>query len=156
MAGGPSQLETFDPHPTSAIAQGSRAIATAVRGVRVGEGLPRLAEVMSDVTLVRSVVSQEADHERAVYNMKTGYRPSSTVVQPSIGAIVCHELEDVGMDLPRHISILPDSPGAASVPAMCTAAPTPPGRSVSPEMRSRSKTSTPRSSMAWESARGRN
>lgn len=108
MAGGPSQLETFDPHPTSPIAHGSRAIATSLRGVQLGEGMPRLAEVMSEVTLVRSVVSKEADHERAVYNMKTGYRPSSTVVHPSVGAIVCHELDDAGMDLPRHISILPD------------------------------------------------
>jgi len=108
MAGAPSQLETLDPHPGSKIAHGSKAIGTALSGVRIGDGLPRLAEALGDVTLVRSVVSREADHERAVYNMKTGYRPNPTVVHPSIGAVLCHELDDAGMDIPRHISILPD------------------------------------------------
>jgi uncharacterized protein (DUF1501 family) len=108
MAGAPSQLETFDPHPDSKIAYGTKAIKTALPGVQIAEGLKHVAEIMGDLSLVRSVVSKEADHERAVYNMKTGYRPNPTVVHPSIGAVVCHELSDEGLDIPRHISILPD------------------------------------------------
>jgi hypothetical protein len=108
MAGGPSQLETFDPHPGSRIAAGSGAVRTAVNGVKIGDAFAHLPGLMQDITLVRSVVSKEADHERAVYNMKTGYRPVPTVVHPAIGAIVCHELGDPGMDIPRHISILPE------------------------------------------------
>ena len=108
MAGAPSQLESFDPHPDSPIAYGGRAIATAVKGVELGEAMPQVAAQLGDVTLIRSMMSKEADHERAVYNMKTGYRPNPTVVHPSIGAVVCHELADPGMDIPRHISILPD------------------------------------------------
>lgn len=108
MAGAPSQLETFDPHPASKIAYGSKAIKTALPGVQIGEGLPQVAEILGEISLVRSMVSKEADHERAAYNMKTGYRPDPTVVHPSIGAVVCHELNDTGMDIPRHISILPD------------------------------------------------
>jgi uncharacterized protein (DUF1501 family) len=108
MSGGPSQLETFDPHPGRAIAQGTKAIPTAVKGVQLAEGFGHLAELTGDLTLVRSMVSKEADHERAVYNMKTGYRPNPTVLHPSIGAIVCHESEAGSADLPRHISILPD------------------------------------------------
>lgn len=108
MAGGPSQLETFDPHPSEKIAHGSKAIRTSAPGVLIGDGLPRLAEQMSEVTVLRSVVSKEADHERAVYAVKTGYRPSTTVVHPSIGAVICHQLSDAGMDLPRHISIVPE------------------------------------------------
>jgi len=107
MAGGPSQLETFDPHPESKISFGTKAIKTALPNVRIAEGFARTAEILNDVTLVRSVVSKEADHERAVYNIKTGYRPNPTIVHPSIGAAVCHELKDDAMDIPRHISILP-------------------------------------------------
>ena len=108
QAGGPSQLETFDPHPGSKFSFGTKAIKTAVPGVQLADGFGHLAEVMNDISLVRSVVSKEADHERAAYNMKTGYRPNPTVVHPSIGAVVCHELTDTGIDIPRHISILPD------------------------------------------------
>src|SRR4051794_39839269 len=106
LAGGPSQLETFDPHPGTAIAGGTRAIATAVKGVRLAEGFGRLAEVMGDVSLVRSMVSKEGDHERGTYLMKTGYRPDATVEHPSIGAICCHELPVGTTEIPRHISIL--------------------------------------------------
>lgn len=108
MAGAPSQLESFDPHPDSPIAYGGRAIGTAIQGVKLGEAMPQVAAQLGDVTLIRSMMSKEADHERAVYNMKTGYRPNPTVLHPAIGAVVCHELADPGMDIPRHISILPD------------------------------------------------
>lgn len=108
MAGAPSQLETFDPHPLSKTAFGTKAVRTAVAGLQLAEGFGHLPELMQDIALVRSVVSKEADHERAVYNMKTGYRPVPTVVHPSIGAILCHESSDAGVDIPRHISILPD------------------------------------------------
>jgi hypothetical protein len=109
MTGGPSQLETFDPHPGKSIAHGAKSIKTAQSGVLAGEGLDQIASLMKDITLVRSVVSKEADHERAVYNVKTGYRPNPTVIHPSIGAVICHQLPEDPLDIPRHISILPEN-----------------------------------------------
>src|SRR5205085_5871955 len=38
LAGGPSQLETFDPHPDTLIAGGTHAIPTAAQGVQLAEG----------------------------------------------------------------------------------------------------------------------
>jgi len=108
MQGGPSQLETFDPHPDTRIAAGTGAIETATRGVQVAPGLARTAEEMGSISLIRSMTSKEGDHERGTYNLKTGFRPDPTVVHPSIGAIVCHELPVAGTDIPRHVSILPD------------------------------------------------
>jgi uncharacterized protein (DUF1501 family) len=107
LEGGPSQLETFDPHPRLAIASGTKAVATAVRGVQLAAGLERLAEQMESIVLVRNVVSKEGDHERATYNMKTGYRPDPTLVHPSVGAVLCHQLPVGGTEIPRHVSILP-------------------------------------------------
>ncbi len=107
MEGGPSQLETFDPHPDTDIAAGTGAIATAVRDVQLAPGLARTADELSSIALIRSMVSPEGDHERAAYTMKTGFRVDPTVVHPSIGAILCHQLPEAGADIPRHISILP-------------------------------------------------
>ncbi len=106
MAGGPSQLETFDPQPGAAISGDTRAIATAVDGIRLAEGLSHVAAEMESIALVRSVVSKEGDHQRGTYLVKTGYRPDPTAVHPSIGAICCHELPEAGTDIPRHVSIL--------------------------------------------------
>ncbi len=107
LAGGPSQLETFDPHPGTDVAGGTGAIPTAVKGIQLAEGFERLAGQMSSVALVRSVVSKEGDHERGTYLMKTGYRPDPTVIHPSVGAVCCHELPAGKAEVPRHVSILP-------------------------------------------------
>lgn len=107
LAGGPSQLETFDPKPGTEIAAGTKAIDTTVPGVQLAEGYEQLAEQMEYVSLVRSITSKEGDHERATYNTKTGFRPDPTLVHPSIGAVLCHQQPD-NVEIPRHVSILPD------------------------------------------------
>ena len=106
LAGGPSQLETFDPQPGGRIGGETRAIATAVKGLQLADGLERVAEQMASLAIVRSLVSKEGDHQRGTYLVKTGYRPDPTAVHPAIGAICCHELPAAGTDIPRHISIL--------------------------------------------------
>jgi hypothetical protein len=106
LAGGPSQLETFDPHADSKAAAGTKSIPTALKGVNLAKGFERLAEQMPRISLVRSLTSKEGDHERGTYTLKTGYRPDPTVEHPSIGAVCCHELPVGGTEIPRHISIL--------------------------------------------------
>jgi uncharacterized protein (DUF1501 family) len=106
LQGGPSQLETFDPHPGKRIAAGTKAIPTSVKGVQFAEGMEQTAEQMDSLALVRSVVSREGDHERATYNVKTGYRPDPTLVHPSLGAVVCHQFPVGATEIPRHVSIL--------------------------------------------------
>src|SRR4029079_14003747 len=68
--------------------------------------LPLVAEQMDSISLVRSQVSKEGDHERATFNVKTGFRPDPTLVHPSLGAVICHQLHD-NVEIPRHVSILP-------------------------------------------------
>lgn len=108
LGGAASQLDTFDPHPTTKIGGGVKTIPTAIKGVEFASGLEQTASVMQDVSLIRSMVSKEGDHERAFYNIKTGYRPDPTLIHPSIGAIVCHELPEAKIEIPTHVSILPN------------------------------------------------
>lgn len=108
LGGAASQLDTFDPHPTTTIGGGVKTIPTAIKGVEFAAGLEQTASVMQDVSLIRSMVSKEGDHERAFYNIKTGYRPDPTLIHPSIGAIACHELPEAKIEIPTHVSILPN------------------------------------------------
>ncbi len=105
MQGGPSQLETFDPHPGTKIGGDVKAISTTVPKLQIADTLPMTAQQMHHACLVRSVVSKEGDHERATYNVKTGWRPEPTVVHPSIGAVLCHQ-QPSNLEIPRHVSIL--------------------------------------------------
>ncbi len=110
LEGAPSQLETFDPHPGTEIAAGSRAVKTKVKGIQLGSSLERTAELMDSISIVRSIYSKEGDHERAIYNVKTGFRPDPTLKHPAIGSVICHQTEkgDSGkVDIPRHVSIVP-------------------------------------------------
>ncbi|MEM7478398.1 MAG: DUF1501 domain-containing protein [Planctomycetota bacterium] len=104
LQGGPSQLETFDPHPGTSTGGDTKAIATSIPGVQISDFMPATAEQLHNATLIRSVISKEGDHERASYHLKTGWRPDPTIVHPAIGAIVCHESES-NLEIPRHISI---------------------------------------------------
>ena len=115
LEGAPSQLETFDPHPGTEIAAGSLARKTKVREIEIGFGFEQLAEQMESVSLIRAITSKEGDHERAVYNIKTGFRPDTTLLHPAIGSVICHhfnEHDSSTVDIPRHISILPGNAAA--------------------------------------------
>jgi hypothetical protein len=110
LEGAPSQLETFDPHPGTEIAAGSLARQTNAPGIMIGDAFEQTAEQLDSISLIRGVTSKEGDHLRAVYNIKTGYRPDPTLVHPAIGSVICHELQDDAgrvVDIPRHVSILP-------------------------------------------------
>ncbi|RCS46074.1 DUF1501 domain-containing protein [Bremerella cremea] len=109
MQGGPSQLETWDPHPGKKIGGDTKAISTSVKGLKIADTMPLSAECMDQVSLLRCVTSKEGDHERATYNMQTGYRPDPTLIHPAIGAVLCHELSAEGVEIPRHVSIFPEA-----------------------------------------------
>ena len=105
MGGGPSQFDTFDPKPDHANGGGTETIATSLPGVRIAKGWERTAKVMDDVALIRSMSNKEGNHQRASYQLHTGYAPTGTVKHPSIGCTAAAELGDPKFDLPHIVSI---------------------------------------------------
>jgi len=112
MAGGPSQMETFDPKPEHANGGGTKAIDTAVSGIKIANGWDKTAQVMNEIALIRSMTNKEGNHERAAYQLHTGYTPSGTVKHPSFGCVVANELGEPNFDLPHIVSIGGNSVGA--------------------------------------------
>ncbi len=105
MAGGPSQLETFDPKPGTEHGGETKAIATAVPGISIAEGWSYTAKVMKDIALIRSMTNKEGNHQRATYQLHTGYVPSATIKHPHIGCSMVSELGESHFDLPHIVSI---------------------------------------------------
>lgn len=105
MAGGPSQMETFDPKPDHANGGGTKSIATAVEGVRIAEGWNKTAAAMKDIAIIRSMSNREGNHERATYQLHTGYSPSGSVKHPGFGPVTCAEIGDPKFDLPHMVSV---------------------------------------------------
>ncbi len=105
LAGGPSQLETWDPHPDHGIGGPTKAIATRLPKLKIAADYPQTAEVINELSVVRSLVSREGDHERGVYLVKTGYRPDQTLTHPSVGAILAKERWNAEIEIPQHVSL---------------------------------------------------
>lgn len=105
MAGGPSQLESWDPHPADAVGETVAKIKTTVPDLQISECLPQMAEQMHNVSLIRSMVSKEGDHERGTYYVQTGYRPDPSVVHPSMTALLAKHLPDAKIEIPEHVSL---------------------------------------------------
>ncbi|WP_339727030.1 DUF1501 domain-containing protein [uncultured Gimesia sp.] len=105
MAGGPSQFETFDPKPKTSSASDKDAIQTSVSGIEVSEDWKNTAKVMSDIALIRSMTNKEGNHQRASYQMHTGYAPSGSVKHPSLGSNITREIGNRELDIPSIVSV---------------------------------------------------
>ena len=105
MNGGASQIDTFDPKPDTKNGGPFVAIPTSVEGVQVSEHLPQVAEQAHHLSIIRSMVSREGNHERARYLLHTGYAPGGAVRHPTLGSLTSYYLDDSLSDLPSCVNI---------------------------------------------------
>jgi hypothetical protein len=111
MAGGLSQLESWDPKPKTDTGGPFRAISTSVPGVHISELLPMTARNMHRLALVRSVNNKTNDHGKGSYRMQYGREqmPGSDI--PHLGAVVAKALSPPNSGLPGHIHVTNGSGG---------------------------------------------
>ncbi|WP_182871370.1 DUF1501 domain-containing protein [Stieleria mannarensis] len=88
MQGGPSQMETFDPKPGTETGGPLQAVATRVPGMRLCETLSDLAGYADDLCLIRSVGSNQGEHDRASHLLHTGYEKIDSFPRPALGSYV--------------------------------------------------------------------
>jgi hypothetical protein len=105
MQGGPSQFETFDPKPGTENGGPTQAIETAVPGIRIAEGWEKTAAALKDLAVIRSMTNKEGQHDRATYQLHTGYVPSGSVKHPSFGACLAKEIAPSDHELPAVVTI---------------------------------------------------
>ncbi len=108
MAGGPSQMDTFDMKPGHANGGEFQEQPTSVPGLRISEHLPGLAEHADHLAVIRSLSTKEGDHGRGTYLMRTGQRPGSPVKYPTIGSSLSKALGDEMAPLPNYVAINPN------------------------------------------------
>jgi hypothetical protein len=105
MRGGPSQFETFDPKPGNANGGPTKSIPTAAGGIDIAEHWPQTAKAMKDISLIRSLTNKEGEHQRATYQLHTGYAPLASIKHPSLGSLVASEIAPSDFDLPHFVSV---------------------------------------------------
>lgn len=101
LHGGHAQQETWDPKPDGPLPERGEfgAIATRVTGVRISELLPRCAQIMHRLAVIRSLSHGNANHVQASLSAMTGHShppsaesrgdfPPSPTDFPPIGAVL--------------------------------------------------------------------
>jgi hypothetical protein len=104
--GGACQHDSFDPKPEQPleIRGVHKTIPTAIPGVHFSELLPRCARMADRFTVIRSMYSREAIHEKAKQYIFSGSRPNNAFKHPVIGSVVAKELGPRG-GLPAFVCI---------------------------------------------------
>lgn len=86
LLGGPPQHETFDPKPEAPLeVRGPfKPIHTNVPGIDFCELLPRTAQIADKLAIVRSISTDDNNHDSSGYQLLTGYKyigPNSRTIQ---------------------------------------------------------------------------
>ena len=100
LAGGVSQLETWDPKPGTDTGGPFLPIATSVPGVHICELLPHTAKQMHRLALVRSINTKENNHGKGRVFMMTGRREEAPGDYPYLGAVMAKALTPAENPLP--------------------------------------------------------
>lgn len=111
LAGGASQLETWDPKPGTDTGGPFRAIPTSVPGTMISELMPGTAKIMHKLAVVRGLNTSEDDHGKGHYLMHTGRRQMPGVVYPHLGSVCARYLAPERDPLPGYIHITPGGGG---------------------------------------------
>jgi hypothetical protein len=105
MAGGVSQIDTFDMKPGRPTGGEFRPIPTKVPGIQVCEFLPNIARHADKLGIIRSMRTKTPDHGPGGYYMHTGYHPGERFPHPEVGAMIAKYCENPESDLPSFVKI---------------------------------------------------
>jgi len=107
LAGGVSQLETWDPKPGTNTGGPFQAIRTTVPGTHISELLPHTANQAHRLAIVRGVNTAQDDHGEGAYIMQTGRRRNPAERFPHLGSVCAKLLGSDDSPLPGYIHVAP-------------------------------------------------
>ena len=118
LAGGASQLETWDPKPGRPTGGPFRPIQTSVSGIEISELLPKMAARMGDTAIIRSLNTRVGDHGGGSKLMTLGRRPDPVVNLPEMGAVVARELGRIDSQVPDYVTFYSSTEGRGNAVGM--------------------------------------
>jgi hypothetical protein len=116
LAGGSSQLETWDPKPGAPTGGPFRSIATSVPGIHISELMPKMAQRMGDTCIIRSLNTKNGDHGGAAKLMMRGRMDDPSVRYPDLGAMLARELGQAQSAVPDYVSFYSATEGRDFAP----------------------------------------
>jgi uncharacterized protein (DUF1501 family) len=116
LAGGPSQLETWDPKPGATTGGPFRSIQTDVPGLRISELMPKMAARMKTTCVIRGLNTKNGDHGSGAQIMMRGRRDEAAVRYPDLGAVVAREMGRPDSKVPDYVTFYTQTEGRGFAP----------------------------------------
>jgi uncharacterized protein (DUF1501 family) len=116
LAGGASQLETWDPKPGAPTGGPFRAIQTEVPGLAISELMPKMAARMKHVCVIRGLNTKNGDHGSAAKIMMRGRRDEAGLRYPDLGAVMAREMGRADSKVPDHVTFYTQTEGRNMAP----------------------------------------
>jgi len=116
LAGGASQLETWDPKPGAATGGPFRSIQTAVPGVHITELMPKMAARMNHTLAIRSLNTRNGDHGSGAKLMMRGRKDEANVKFPDLGAVIAKEMGRADSKVPDYVTFYTQTEGRTMAP----------------------------------------
>jgi hypothetical protein len=104
LAGGASQLETWDPKPGTATGGPFGSIPTSVPGIHISELMPKMAQRMQHTCIIRSLNTRDGDHGGGARLMMRGRRDEANLQYPDLGAVLAREMGRADSQVPDYVS----------------------------------------------------
>ena len=114
LAGGASQLETWDPKPGVPTGGPFADIPTAIPGVHISELMPKMAKRMKHSSIIRSLNTKDGGHGGGADLMLRGRRDEPTLKYPDLGAVVAKELGRMDSQVPDYVNFYTSTEGRGS------------------------------------------
>jgi hypothetical protein len=105
MGGGPSHMDLWDLKPGQPTGGDFKPIKTAADGIEISDILPTVATQFQNLSIIRSLQSNEGSHERGTTLMNTGRLPNPVVQYPHVGAVAGSLLASKELALPAFIGV---------------------------------------------------
>jgi hypothetical protein len=116
LAGGASQLETWDPKPGAPTGGPFRSIATDVPGTHISELMPQMAKRMGTTCVIRSLNTKDGDHGGGAKLMMRGRRDDANLRYPDLGAVLAKELGHAESKVPDYVWFYSQTEGRGFAP----------------------------------------
>lgn len=106
MGGGPATIDIWDLKPGAPTGGPFQPISTS-GDMQICEHMPMVAKQMNHLSIIRSMSTREADHNRGRYYMHTGFVPNPNIEHPGYGSVISHELIDQRpeLEIPPFVSV---------------------------------------------------
>jgi hypothetical protein len=108
LVGGPPHLDMFDLKPLAPreVAGPFRPIETNVPGIEICEHMPRLAQRMERMAIVRSIADCQADHDASqCFTGRDARKTPTAGGWPTVGATVAKVQGPAVVGVPAHVSL---------------------------------------------------